>query len=327
MDAVTIVQQNIDVERILRYYDFEHIKCEGNLIRACCKLHNGDNPSAFVINTDNGLWYCHTGGCGGGDIFTLVQRLEGFNSFSKTVRWLSDFLGIDISTMQIVERKVDYIKDLQKFIATIRQKRKTELKPYYLDVPVKEVVKFRDFQESTLQHFKLGHIDAITLLNNAGESYTLYNRLVFPIIVNDMQVGVSLRRVNNNDQPKWSHQPLNIATNKLLYNCDVLNSCAEIVICEGITDVWAFHEIGVPAVAVFGSHISKEQYKRLMYSGANIIFAFDGDEAGQAATNKAVKLFRHKANIEVISLDINTDPESITREALLQKYEQRIKLY
>ena len=53
-----------------------------------------ETTSAFVINKDTGLWYCHTGNCGGGDIFTLVERFEDFSKtdFPRTVQWLAFIL-------------------------------------------------------------------------------------------------------------------------------------------------------------------------------------------------------------------------------------------
>ena len=79
MDATTLIQQHLDVEALLEHYGFNNIHNNGDIIRACCKLHGGDNPTAFVINKNTGLWYCHTGECGGGDVFTLVQKFEGIN--------------------------------------------------------------------------------------------------------------------------------------------------------------------------------------------------------------------------------------------------------
>ena len=112
----------------------------------------------------------------------------------------------------------------------------------------------------------------------------------------------------------------------MLYNYDDCKNKSEIVVCEGITDVWAYHEINIPAVASFGSHITKEQYKLLLKTGADLIFSFDGDEAGINATNKVIKMFQFTTNISTINLCTSDDPESITREELIKKYEQRQKL-
>lgn len=324
MDAVTTIQQNLDVERVLNHFRFDKMRYEGDVIRACCKIHGGNNASAFVINHESGLWYCHTGDCGGGDMFTLVQKMEGI-TFAESVHWLSDFLGINIDGMTIVERKTGYLNDLKKFITLMKSKKKTELQEYKIDANVREVVRYRNFNEDTLKYFNLGYVESITLHKQNGDEYTLYDRLVFPLVFKGVQVGMSLRKTKSNDYPKWFHQPVHIEASKMLYNHDALLHTDVITICEGITDVWAFHEINVPAVAIFGSHLSKEQYKLLMYSGADIVLAFDGDEAGRNATKKTIEMFRNKANIEVIYFDEGQDPASITREDLSLYYASRRK--
>lgn len=328
MDAVTLITQNLDVEKLLNHYDFEQIKSDGDIIRACCKLHGGNNPTAFVINRNTGYWYCHTSDCGGGDAFTLVERFEGYTREDfgyKTVPWLASFYNINIDGLQIIDRKTNYLDELKKFINIAKKHKKKDLQEFYLQEEIHEVVKFRNFQLETLQHFKLGHVESVSLFKRNGETYTLYNRLVFPIVFDNKQVGVSLRRVKSSDFPKWSHQPVYLKTNAILYNYDDVKSSQSIVICEGITDVWAFYEIGIPAVAIFGSHITNEQYRLLMLTSADLIFAFDGDEAGQTATKKAIEMFHNKANISVISFDITEDPCSISREELYEKYEHRKK--
>lgn len=323
MDAITLIQQNLDIEKLLNHYKFEKIKSEGNFIRACCKLHNGDNPTAFVINKENGLWFCHTN-CGGGDVFTLVQKMENLN-FPAAVRWVASFFNINIHNLQISPRKTKYIKDLQDFIKAVKAKRKENFSPFIINEEIKEVIRYRNFKEETLKYFQVGYAEKLTLYKKNGDKYTLYKRLVFPIIFNGIQIGVSLRRINSKDYPKWSHQPVNLETKKILYNYDNVQDKNTIVICEGINDVLAFHEINIPAVATFGSHISEKQYHLLLKTGADLVFAFDGDKAGQLVTQRAVKLFKNKANIYIVSFAENEDPESIEREVLENKFNQRLR--
>jgi len=325
MDALTLLQEHVDVVQLLEHYDFDKMRNEGVMIRSCCKLHGGNSPSAFVINSETGLWYCHTGTCGGGDIYTLVQAMEEI-SFPNAVQWVAGFFGVSINDLQITERQDNYLKEVKAWVKTMQSHRKSDLTPFILDVPVREVKKFRTFKEETLEHFSLGFVDEISLEKNSGGFYKLKNRLVIPIIQNGVQVGASLRKTKAQDFPKWSHQPLSIKTNQLLYNYDAVHGQPRFVIVEGALDVWAFHEIGIPAVATFGAHVTEEQYKLLMRTGADLIFAYDSDEAGQNATQKVAELFRHKANIECVSFADGKDPESVEREQLKLNYERRVKL-
>lgn len=317
MNATTAILKNLDVEKILDYYKFDNIKFDGNFIRAACKIHNGSNPTAFVIDMDNGLWYCHTN-CGGGDIFTLVQLMEKID-FISAVHWLSSFYDVNIENLQIIERKTKYLKDIKSFMDIVKNKKQKILQEFCIKEEIKQVTKYRNFNLETLQHFKLGYAKEITLISKKNEEYKLQNRLVFPIIFNNIQIGISLRRINNTDYPKWSHQPINIATKNILYNYDDAKTSNQIVICEGITDVWAFYEIDIQAVATFGAHITKEQYKLLLKTGADLIFAFDGDETGQIALKKALEMFKYKANVKLIKFKPNEDPESLDRNELRER--------
>ena len=325
MNAITLINENANINKLLEYYGFNNIKQSGKMIRACCKLHNGDNPSAFVIDSETGLWYCHTGNCGGGDIYDLVQKMQNL-TFKKAVHWLASFFNVDISKCDVIERKNDYLSELNKWVKMMRNQKKIELKEFNIKEEVKLVTKFRNFKLETLQHFNLGYVESVQLNKKNGGIYTLQNRLVFPVIFKGVQVGIAFRRIKSSDVPKWSLQPANLEYRNILYNYDNIIGKKEIVICEGILDVWAFHEIGVPATATFGAHITKEQYKLILNTGADITLAYDGDNAGSIANQKGIEMFKNKANINLITFPQSFDPESVTREELIRLYETRRKL-
>lgn len=326
MDALTALNEHIDMYKILEHYDFDKIHENGSMIRSCCKLHGGNNPSSFVVNTRNNLWYCHTGNCGGGDIYTLVQRMEEC-SFKEAVRFVAHFFSINIDDLEIQERKAIYVNEMKKWVKVMKQKTKTHSnEEYQVREETRKVTKFRNFRKETLEHFGLSHIAEIHLVNRDGAPYVLRNRLVFPIIQKGIQVGVSLRRIKSSDVPKWSHQPVNMETKELLYNYDAVHNVPRLVICEGIVDVWAYYEIGVPAVATFGAHVTEEQYRLLMRTGAELVWSFDGDEAGRNATEKAIALFRKKADQYIVHFEDGQDPASISREELMKLYGEKERI-
>lgn len=327
MDALTLINQNLDVERILRHYDFDKIRPDGGgFIRSCCKLHGGNNPSSFVINSENGVWYCHTGGCGGGSIYMLVEKLEGIG-FKDAVRKVAQLVGVDIDNLEILEHKAEYMEDLKRFLDLMRPRiKKSNNQEYVIDGSLRDVTKFRDFELSTLQHFGLKYVEKIHLLTRDGKPYSLSNRLLFPITYNHTLLGVSLRRIKASDNPKWLHQPVNIDTRELLYNLDACEGVTTIVVVEGIVDVWAWHEIGHTAVCTFGAHLTDEQYRLLMRTGADLVWSYDGDKAGRIATEKATQMFRFKANQSIVEFADGEDPASITREELAERYGNRKKV-
>ncbi len=322
MDALTLLHQHIDMTRLLDHYGFKDAVEEGNHIRSCCKLHDGDNPKAFVVNLDNKLWFCHTGGCGGGDAFTLVQRMEDVG-FTEAVRKVASIFNVSIDDMQIAERTGSHMKEMALWIKAIQSRRLRKYVPYEVGEETKNVTKFRDFLPATLAHFGLKYVEQVTVDKRGGGTYQLNNRLAFPITLNDTIIGCSYRRMKSTDNPKWSHQPVNMKTGDILYNYDSAKGQKTVVVVEGIPDVWAYHEIGVIAVATFGAHLSEEQKRLLLRLGADIVLSYDGDEAGKLATDKAYKTLYKTTNIKCVVFDVGQDPANITREELKKYYDNR----
>lgn len=308
---------HIDVQELLERYDFSHVRHDGVNLRSACKLHDGDNPTAFVINKETGLWYCHTG-CGGGDVYTLVQKLESVD-FMTAVKKIANMFNIDISNMNITVRGKELKRELKEWMA-INKHIRIEEKPkecpiVYSSTPMRD---YRGFKQSTLSQFEVGNVERIELINKSGEVYTLKDRIVFPIYFDGLKIGFSLRRVNDGDIMKWSHQPRDVAVGKLLYNYDSIID--EVVVCEGILDVMAFHEVGIPAVCTFGAHMSSEQRNLLLKLGCDITLCYDADDAGRKATQHAVSLLKGTSKVYEVQLPNGTDPESIPRTELLHNY-------
>jgi DNA primase len=322
MDALTLLNEHVDILRIMEHYKFDNAQEDGGYVRACCKIHDGSNPTAFVANIDTKLWFCHTGGCGGGDIYTLVQRMEEC-SFPEAVQFIADFFTVNIAELEIMERKSEQIEELKAWIKAVQSRRKHVFKEFVVACEVKTVTKFRNFIPTTLEHFGLKWVESFEGQKRNGTPYVLKNRLLFPIFQGGLLIGASLRRVREGDFPKWSHQPVHFKTSEVLYNYDAVLGKEEITIVEGIVDVWAYYELGIPAVCTFGAHLTTEQAKLIMRTGADIVLSYDGDEAGREAQKKVYELLSKTTNIKQVHLGEGEDPASIGREELRKYYEQR----
>ena len=324
MDAVSVIKQNIDVEKILRHYNVD-FKYFGDYIRCACPIHNGDNPTAFVINEDF-LWSCHTGGCGAGDVFTFIEQMEDLD-FPKAVKKVAEILEIDIENLIIAERKNDYLKEVEKFLKYIKSKKKKKtLDEYVPKAELTQVRSFRNFDEKTLQKFELKYAKEIELDKKDGGTFRLYERLVIPIYVNDVQIGVSIRKIRAKDNPKWFHAPHTMETGNILYNIDNCKNDSEIIVCEGMFDVWSWYEAGYNAICTFGAHLSEEQYRMLLRTGKNIIWCYDGDNVGLEATKKAVQMMKYKTNQWVIHLPEGADPGNCSPDDLRELYKQKERI-
>lgn len=322
MDAVSLLNKHANIEKVMNHYGFDRMREEGIMIRSCCGIHKGDSPSAFVANTESNLWFCHSQ-CGGGDMFTLVEKMEGI-AFKHAVLRIATILGVDINTLEIIERKDEYVRDLQSFIKLMRKRPYTLHPPFDIDVDIRKVTRYRAFREDTLQRFGLCFVEEYESVTNKGDKFMLRKRLGVPITQNNVLVGYSLRATLENDKPKWAHIPKGINTSDMLYNLDSYDGQEEIVVVEGMYDVWAYYEIGVYAVCTYGAHLSEWQYRLLLNTGAtSITLSYDGDNAGRAITEKAKKLLRNKFRVSYVPFNEGEDPEKITREELRERYENK----
>jgi DNA primase len=328
MDALSHVLQSVDYEKLLEHYKFNNIKISNHYIRSSCKIHGGNNPSAFVVNLNNGLWYCHTGDCGGGDAVSLVEHMENL-SFVDSIRWLANFFSVDIAQMEIKARSTKYYKELKTFIEIVKSSRKRNNPKREFELPSHsvDVSKFRTFHESTIEKFGLKFLDYIKLLNREDKEFTFRNRLIIPIKSKEnINIAYALRKTRANDQPKWFYQPNDFEAGEILYNYAECVGAGVVAVVEGIFDVWAYHEIGVKAVATLGAHLTGEQARLLLTLGCDVVLSYDGDDAGRKATNKAIDVLHNKANISIVPFADGEDPESITRKELYDAFTNRKRI-
>jgi len=158
-----------------------------------------------------------------------------------------------------------------------------------------------------------------------GEDKILYeDRLLIPVIAGRSLVGWQLRRLV--DLPKDPYKYLNSSFRKseVLYNMDNALFERDIVICEGVTDVW---RIGKNAVALFGKHCSPAQMQIMKalwgFSGSAVI-CLDGD-ARRDAELLAAQLKRDNIfprGVGIAELPKIMDPADLERSRLLDVIEK-----
>lgn len=323
MDALEVIKGKMTDEQVINLLGtlgFENVTQNGNNIRAKCHIHGGDNPTSFVYTLSNHMWCCHK--CKeGGDIVHIVQLLKQYN-FTSAVKYLLNFLGISDDGLNIIERKTQYMKELQAFMRYANA-HVTTLDAYTIPKEGKQVKGFRGYNISTLEHFALQYHDTFPIIKADGTQSLLNNRLGMPIYFKQKTVGYALRRVNEADIPKWLFQPPGLNKKNLLYNYKN-NWFDEVVVCEGMFDVWAWHEAGIYAVAVLGSSISDEQINLLSNITTKLILSFDGDVAGKIATQKAIDKLKFKFDLRVVCFDEGKDPCDYDTQGLLKVYDEKV---
>ena len=194
----------------------------------------------------------------------------------------------------------------------------------------REYLEMRKLSTSTLRRFGIGFaLDDFVYLTDRlkGQGYTVdeinanflcgisqknsrpfdmfRNRVMFPIIDTSGNIIAFGGRVMDDSKPKYLNSSdtvifkksknlfaLNFAKDVLLGNIkSELVNPGEIIICEGYMDVIAMHKAGFSnAVATLGTAITPEHARIISRYAKTAFVAYDSDEAGKKAADKALKL-------------------------------------
>lgn len=328
MNAVEYINSNINAKKVLEHYNFRNIVETDDSIRSCCEIHKGNNPTAFVWNKQNNLWYCYTGDCGGGDVFTLIEKLEEVG-FTKAVAIAASILQLDITGLKVEKQTDIVINNTKQWIEFMKKHKQSILSDVPYELPntryVNDLSIFNRFDISILDYY-----DAKMCKVYPTEDGFLYNKLVVPIQFMNILRGVALRDTTDKYQPKWMFQPKSLPIRCLLYNYDVAMQCvqdskaSEIILVEGVFDVWAYHRIGIDnVVGIFGSSLKTEQKALLLKTGLDIVTSFDNDDAGNKCTKDVLQYFKQKATVKQVQFPIGKDPGDCIPDELKEYYLQR----
>jgi DNA primase len=96
---------------------------------------------------------------------------------------------------------------------------------------------------------------------------------------------------------------------------------------EGYMDVIAMHQVGIEnVVASSGTSLTVEQIKSIHRFTKNIVVLYDGDEAGQKASNRAIPLLLEEGmNVKLLLFPDNDDPDSFSRKVTVQEFKDYLQ--
>ncbi len=96
---------------------------------------------------------------------------------------------------------------------------------------------------------------------------------------------------------------------------------------EGYMDVIAMHQAGIEnVVASSGTSLTVDQIKSIHRFTKNIVVLYDGDEAGQKASNRAIPLLLEEGmNVKLLQFPANDDPDSYSRKVTIQEFQDYIE--
>ena len=319
------------------------LKRSGANLFGLCPFH-GEKTASFSVAPDKGIYYCF--GCHkGGSAVNFMMELEGL-SYPDAVRTLAKRAGMEVpedeqyqSRYRQQERLWALHKDAARFFhsqlyapvgkvaldyALGRGMSKAILTTFgvgYAPDSWDSMVKAMRAKGYTEQELKDSGL--VTVSQKNGNIFDRFrDRLMFPIIdVRGYVIGFGGRILKNDkDTAKYLNSPETIIFNKRknLFGLNLAKKSKEnsLILVEGNIDVVALHQYGFDnAVASLGTSLTEEQAALMTRYAEQIILLYDGDQAGQNATARAIPILEKAGlRVKVLKMRDAKDPDEFLKK-------------
>ena len=321
------------------------LKKAGKNYSACCPFHQEKTPS-FSVNPDKQFYYCF--GCGaGGNALGFIMEYERMD-FREAIELLAHSAGIEMPPEEADNApQVDNRKPLYESMERATKLYEGFLRQHKDRKSVVDYLKHRGLSGEIARDFRLGfapegwdnlmqtladeesieHALTVGLLieNDKGRKYDRFrDRVIFPIVNQRGKVIAMGGRVLGDGKPKYLNSPETPLFSKSheLYGLHHIRKFAKnlsrIVVVEGYMDVIALAQFGIHyAVATLGTSVGKPHLEALFRRVEQVVFCFDGDEAGRKAAFRgmeaALPMMEDGRGVKFLFLPEGEDPDTVVR--------------
>lgn len=320
----------------------------GRNYTACCPFHHEKTPS-FNVSPEKQFYYCF--GCGAhGSVIGFLMEYAHLN-FVEAVHELASRVGLEVVYEQgdgEMAAKMAGLKELYQVMEQAAQYYRQQLRQSQSAI---DYLKKRGLTGEIARDFGLGYAppgwnnllktlgtdsDMRTRLlktglikqSESGHRYDHFrDRVMFPIL--DMRGRViafgGRSHHDKENEPKYLNSPETPLFQKSRelygwYHARKVRDLSKIIIVEGYMDVLALAQFDFKnVVATLGTATSRQHLTRLFHNVPEIIFCFDGDQAGRKAAWRALEialpLLQDGRSVNYIFLPQGEDPDSIVRQS------------
>jgi DNA primase len=343
VDVVDVVDKSVPLKKAGANYS------------ACCPFHNEKSPS-FTVSPSKQFYHCF--GCGAhGTAVGFLMEYQGL-SFVEAIHELAKMVGMIVpqETRELDRAPQKQVVGLQESLQQAAQFYKSELKKSQRAI---DYLKGRGLSGQIAAKFQIGYAPAgwqnlqqvfsdyesealttagLVVQNEQGRRYDRFrDRIMFPIHDQKGQViGFGGRVINPEDTPKYYNSPETPLFQKghELYGLFIarraMREAGRALVVEGYMDVVALAQYGIDyAVAALGTATTPFHINKLMRQVDEIVFCFDGDNAGRTAAWRAamnaLPALTDGLKLSFLFLPKEHDPDSYVREFGKEKFEAEIK--
>ena len=336
------------------------LKKNGRNHAGLCPFHQEKSPS-FTVSQDKQFYHCF--GCGAhGNALRFLMEYDNLR-FPEAVEQLAARQGMEVPRegaddprAQAREQKRKEGVNLLELAASFFRER--------LKMPeaeqAREYLKRRDLSPEVQAEFAIGYApddwealkkhltsqgvsEAVQVeygllvhREDSGRTYDRFrDRVVFPIRDFKGRTIAFGGRVLGDAKPKYLNSPESPVFHKGrelygLYEARQANRHLErLLIVEGYMDVVALAQFGIRnAVATLGTSTSEEHLTRLFRMVGEVVFCFDGDQAGRQAASRALAtvlpLMIDGRQARFLFLPEGEDPDSLVRREGPDAFQDRV---
>lgn len=336
------------------------LKKAGATYKACCPFHSEKTPS-FNVNPQKQFYHCF--GCGAsGDALKFLTEYDGL-SFVEAVETLAAMNGMQVPREKLTSKQAEKqqkTRDLYDVTHAVTKFYRQQLKSHPDAETAKAYLKQRGLTAEIAKTFVIGFappgwdslvsglkadkllkqqlIDTGMLIEKeGGKRYDRFrNRIMFPIRDGRGRViAFGGRVISKEEQPKYLNSPETDIFHKTytLYGLYEMRQSRQnsdnILVVEGYMDVVALAQFGIQnAVATLGTAITAEHLDILFRQVNEVVFCFDGDEAGTKAAWKALELalpqLYETRSVKFLFLAQGEDPDSTVRKEGVDGFAKRV---
>ena len=336
------IQQLLDRTDIVAVVErYVPLKKAGANYQARCPFHNEKSPS-FSVSPTKQFYHCF--GCGAhGTAISFLMEHAGY-SFVEAVKELAGQVGLQVpddgsrqapeeetrrdqlyDRMEVSSRHYrQALKSAEPAIAYLKKRGVTGETAarfalgYAADDWQPLAAAFADYQDPLL-------VEAGLVIANEDKRYDRFrDRVIFPIRNERGRVIAFGGRVMGAGEPKYLNSPETPLFHKgrELYGLHehrrTIQGENRVVVVEGYMDVVMLDQYGVQnAVATLGTAITPDHLTRLLRLVDEIVFAFDGDNAGRKAAWRALENSLPQARdgklLSFLFLPEGEDPDSFVQ--------------
>jgi len=332
VDIIEVIDAHLPLKKVGRSY------------QALCPFHREKTPS-FNVNPDKQFYHCFGCGASGSAIRFLMEHAR--LGFVEAVTQLADRVGLEIPTATGPVRRHGHA-ELYAVLDQATQWFVAQLRQHPAAGPAVAYLKQRGLSDRIAAAYRIGYappgwdhllcglgtdpdrVDALVrggmlARKDGGACYDRFrDRVMFPIADPRGRVIGFGGRVIGEGSPKYLNCPETPIFHKggevygLPQALQGHDKPKRLFVVEGYMDVLALAQHGITnAVATLGTALTREHLGRLFRVVPDLVFCFDGDDAGLRAAWRALETalayLSEGRSVGFLILPNGEDPDSLVR--------------